>query len=80
VEEVGYALMLSPRLPEGAGGPLVEYQAGRTLVNRKIRKALAVLGATLVIGALSVDATAKPYQRERIRIALGHVVHSGQES
>jgi hypothetical protein len=56
----------------------VAYELGRTLMNRKARNFLLGLGAMLVATVIGIYITAKPYQRERIWIALGQTPHSEQ--
>jgi hypothetical protein len=56
----------------------VTYELEKASMSRKLLKTLLGLGGVLAIGALGIYIDAKPYQRERIRIALGHGTHSDQ--
>jgi hypothetical protein len=55
----------------------VTYELERTLMSRRI-KVLFGLGAALVMGAIGIYIDAKPYQRERIWMALRQATHSEQ--
>jgi hypothetical protein len=53
----------------------VVFEMGRTFMTRRLVKLVLGLGAVLVIGSVGVYVDSKPYQRERIRIAVHDAMH-----
>jgi hypothetical protein len=47
-------------------------------MKRRILKGLVGLGVVLIVGAVGIYVTAKPYQRDRIWITLQQGMHSQQ--
>jgi hypothetical protein len=56
----------------------VIYELEITVMKRRILKGLVGLGVVLIVGAVGIYVTAKPYQRDRIWITLQQGMHSQQ--